>query len=301
MGTRHPASAESCRDESGILLALPRVVPIDPAAPTTPTDSLAARVHVETHASALSWTAVCGGGLVIIALSLILLPLGAGFELSTVSPWSGTAPMRTLGAVTIVWLVTMQVVAGAIGGYVAGRLRGRWTRIHRDEVYFRDTAHGFLAWALAIVVTGAFLASAGARLVGASDSAANRDGEDPLGTAYYTDMLFRSNRPIPATDDAAQRAETRRILSHVLASSETLTTDTAYLARIVSERTGLAAAEAANRVSDVLQQARQFAEVVRKATTRILLWIFVALLCGAFSASVAATIGGRQRDMVTMI
>jgi hypothetical protein len=68
------------------------------------------------------------------------------------------------------------------------------------------------------------------------------------------------------------------------------------LAQLVSAKTGLSQSDAAQRVSDVMAQARQVADATRKATARFLLWTFLALLIGAFCASYAATIGGRQRD-----
>lgn len=91
----------------------------------------------------LSWSAVFGGAFVIAALSLIMLSLGAGFELSAVSPWAEAgASAATVGAVAILWLVVTQLVSCAIGGYLAGRLRTRWETIHGDEIHFRDTANG---------------------------------------------------------------------------------------------------------------------------------------------------------------
>jgi hypothetical protein len=42
---------------------------------------------------------------------------------------------------------------------MAGRLRAKWTGIRTDEVMFRDTAHGFLAWALATLAVAVLFAS----------------------------------------------------------------------------------------------------------------------------------------------
>jgi hypothetical protein len=114
----------------------------------------------EAHASGVSWPAVIAGAFVAAALSLILLALGAGLGLSSVSPWSHSgASAPEVGAGAIIWLIVMEIIASAMAGYLAGRLRTKWASIHTDEVYFRDTAHGFLAWAVALVLTAAFLAS----------------------------------------------------------------------------------------------------------------------------------------------
>src|ERR1700686_2697415 len=123
----------------------------------------------EAHASGVSWAAVIARAFVAAALWLILLALGTGMGLSSVSPWSNTqASASTIGKAGIVWLIIIQIIASAMGGYLAGRLRTKWATIHTDEVYFRDTAHGFLVWAVGLVVTAGFLASAATSMIGSA-------------------------------------------------------------------------------------------------------------------------------------
>ena len=45
-----------------------------------------------------------------------------------------------------IWFVVVQWISAGVGGYIAGRLRTERTGLHTDKVYFRDTAHGVLAW-----------------------------------------------------------------------------------------------------------------------------------------------------------
>jgi len=124
-------------------------------------------VKHEASSSGVSWAAVIGGAVVAAAVSLILLALGTGVGLSSVSPWSNVGTSAsTAGKTAIVWLIVSQIIASAMGGYLAGRLRTKWVNIHTDEVYFRDTAHGFLVWAVGLVITAAFLASAATSMVG---------------------------------------------------------------------------------------------------------------------------------------
>src|ERR1022692_1234088 len=121
----------------------------------------------EAHSSGVAWGAVIGGSFVTAAFSLILLALGAGFGLSAVSPWSNVgAPASTVGTAAIIWLIVIEIVASSLGGYLTGRLRTKWALIHTDEVYFRDTANGFLAWAVALVISVTLLASAAVSMVG---------------------------------------------------------------------------------------------------------------------------------------
>lgn len=258
----------------------------------------------EAHSSGVSWAAVIAGAFVTAALSLTLLALGAGFGLLSVSPWSNAGASRSaVGTAAIIWLIVIQIVASGLGGYLAGRLRTKWAAIHSDEVYFRDTAHGFLVWAVAVVITAAFLGSAAAAMVGgAARSGAISGPED----AYFVDMLFRpapgataapaANMPAASAADSAMRSEAARILVSALRQGDAAAADRTYLAQLVSARTGLNENDAAKRVSDVVERARQAADAARKATARLLLWTFLALLIGAFCASYAATIGGRQRD-----
>ena len=255
----------------------------------------------EAHSSGVSWGAVIAGAFVAAALSLTLLALGAGFGLLSVSPWSNAASASAVGTAAIIWLIVIQIAASGMGGYIAGRLRTKWVAIHSHEVYFRDTAHGFLAWAVAVVITAAFLAPAATVMVGGAAMSGEMASQE---NAYFVDTLFRPapsgsagspNASIRSADDAA-RGEAASILANALRQRETTAADRDYLAQLVSSRTGLSQNDAAQRVSDVIAQARQAADATRKATARFLLWTFLALLIGAFCASYAATIGGRQRD-----
>ena len=56
------------------------------------------------------------------------------------------------------------MIASTFGGYITGRLRHGWEDVHVHERFFRDTAHGFVAWAFATVLTATVLAGAGTHL-----------------------------------------------------------------------------------------------------------------------------------------
>jgi hypothetical protein len=262
----------------------------------------------EAYSAGVSWPAVIGGAFVSAALALILLSLGTGLGFSSISPWSNMgAVASTIGKAAIAWLIVTQIVASAMGGYLAGRLRTKWVNVHTDEVYFRDTAHGLLVWALGLVVTAAFLASAATSLAGGTiqrSATPVADAETPglnLNTypnAYIIDTLFRSNGSVSDRNDTLARGEAERILTHAMRQGALPAADQTYLAQMVSARTGLNQSEAENRVSDAFVQAQQSAETARKGLAHLSLWLFVALLSGAFCASYAGTIGGRQRDRV---
>ena len=282
------------------------------SAARSPTGLAETSVRNEAHSSGVSWAAVMGGAFVAAALSLILLALGVGLGLSSVSPWSNVgASASTIGTAAIAWLILMQVMSSSMGGYLAGRLRTKWANIHTDEVYFRDTAHGFLAWAVALVVTAAFLTSAATYMVGGAASSvaggaaittgSQADGRELDSNAYFVDTLFRSDGVKPDSNGASLYGEVGRILAKSLRQGDLPAADKSYLAQLVAARTGLSQADAERRVSDVVAGAQQAADTARKAIAHALLWVFLALLMGAFCASLAATIGGRQRDHVVLV
>jgi hypothetical protein len=344
--------------------------------------------------SAVSWGAIFAGAAAGAALSLILLILGVGLGLSTVSPWTGSGLSSTaVGLSTIAWVTFTQLAASAIGGYLAGRLRTKWTDTFGDEVYFRDTAHGLLTWAVATLLTAGLLTSTIASIVGAgatalasagratatvaaataasaaATGAASQRGADDTSratTGYYIDMLFRSGTQartngaanaapssdevsVPPTSNGASLApnatppnaastpvapimtanpamtayppdengtpverlplaEVTRIIGNGISRGALPDEDARYLGRLVSERTGLAPPDAEARVADVFTRlqgathdaentAKAAAEAARQASAYTALWLFVSLLIGAFVASLAATYGGRQRDL----
>ena len=258
----------------------------------------------EANSSGVSWAAVVAGGFVSAALSLILLALGSGLGLSSVSVRTNVGVSgSTIGTAAILWLIATEFMSASMGGYLAGRLRTKWTGIHNDEVYFRDTAHGFLSWSVALVVTAAFLGSAAASMMGASDPKLSAIGRGPeIGrNAYFVDSLFRSDVAKASPDDTAIRGEVAAIIAVSLEHGDLSSADKTYLVQLVASRTGLTQNEADSRVSQVFSDARQSAEAARKAVAHTLLWTFIALLIGAFCASFAGTIGGRQRDNVVLI
>jgi hypothetical protein len=261
----------------------------------------------EANSSGVSWPAVIGGAFVSASMALILLSLGTGLGFSSISPWSGVgASASAISRVAIAWLIITQIVASALGGYLAGRLRTKWTNVHTDEVYFRDTAHGFLVWAVGLVITAAFLASAATSLAGGAAQHANSGlntgsaaGQAVLNpNAYFVDTLLRSNGAAPERNEISERSAVESTFAHALREGAIPPSDKTYLAQVVSARTGLSFADAEKRVSDVFADAQLSMESARKALAYLSLWLFVALLSGAFFASYAGTIGGRQRDRV---
>ncbi|MGO7370420.1 hypothetical protein [Rhizobium ruizarguesonis] len=282
------------------------------------TDSGKIATPVESSKSAMTWGPIFGGAAAAIGVTLILLLLGSGVGLTMVSPWSGqSSSLSTVGVTAAIWLVVVQWLSSGLGGYITGRLRTKWAAVHTDEVFFRDTAHGFISWALATIFVAGFLASsltslagAGAQAVGSAATAAGTAASSTastsdLPTAYFTDALLRPEqaRAGATSDDASATAEVSRILLNGAAAGQIADDDKAYLATIVSARTGLSEADARTRVDTVLKRiddakvaAQKAADEARKAASTTALLGALSLLIGAFIASAAAAFGGSQRD-----
>ncbi|OZI33061.1 hypothetical protein CEG14_19580 [Bordetella genomosp. 1] len=294
---------------------------------TTQPVSAYAAPGVESPFSAVSWGAVIAGAVIAAAVSAMLVTGGTGLGFLTMSPWQNEGASASAIAIgTIAWLLLSQIIAYGVAGYITGRLRTKWTSTSRDEVYFRDTAHGFLVWALSAVVgliligstlasvvsgtakTGAALAGAGVGGATAAVGQAAQSGSSPISLDYFTDTLMRPNDPATATDRGDARQEASRILARSLANGKVSDADRDYLVKLIAQRTGVDEATARQRLTDVETQAKQAAEeaekkareaadAARKAAAAFALWAFASMLIGAFVASFAATIGGRARDL----
>jgi hypothetical protein len=268
--------------------------------------------------SGVSWAAIFAGAAAAAALAIILVVLGAGLGFAATSPWADEgASAKALGISTIVWLLVTQIIASGLGGYIAGRLRVKWANLHGDEVYFRDTAHGFLSWAVATLVAAMLVVGAAGNLAGAGASAASQAASmtaaaggaaaasaDKNSMGYFVDSLFRGDGPAPVSEDAANGIAARIMVKGV-ANGTLPPEDRTYLAQLVAQRTRLSQAEAEARVDQVMAQVQQFktdakqaADKAAKVAAWTAMWTFVALLCGAFFASLAALYGGRRRDRV---
>jgi hypothetical protein len=251
----------------------------------------------ENSRSGVSWAAVAAGAFATGAMSLSLMTLGSGIGLSAVSPWpSAGASASRLAPIAVIWIILVQILSCALGGYLAGRLRTKWVAVHSHEVYFRDTAHGFLAWSVGLVLTVLFLSSTVATAVH-GDAVAMRNSGTHAGD-YYVDTLFRTAHPEATRSDEPFRAEAGLILANAMSQQALMPQDRTYLAELVSARTGMNKSEAERRVDDTVAADRYAADNARKALAHSFYWLFVALLFGAFCSSFAATIGGRQRDLV---
>jgi hypothetical protein len=275
----------------------------------TPALKLISRDHQEADMdreffnSTTSWGAIAAGAVVTCAVTLFVTALCVGGGLAIVSPWSGEGvSASTFGWTAGVGVVCIALIASAIGGYITGRLRHGWDDIHADERYFRDTAHGFVTWAFATILTVSVLAGAGTHLLaaastGAIPAAGAGAAQAASSNDIYVDRLLRSNTPNQNANPADTRAELSRVLAPIARRGGQISQDDrAYMAQVVAARTGLSQDEAQKRVDQTIAQAKDAADKARKAALAAALWAAIALLAGALAASIAAAEGGKLRN-----
>jgi hypothetical protein len=237
--------------------------------------------------SAVSWAAILAGAIVGLATTLILVALGGGLGFAAASPWPGAGATATTFAIGAgIWLIVVQWLSSALGGYITGRLRTRWAGVHDHEVVFRDTAHGLLAWAVATIVVVGVALGVTASTVSATSGAASA-------VSYATDTMLRADRPVDGDASGALRAQLGRVLAR---EGPLAADDRTYLVRVVARQTGVSQAEASARVDAATDSIRSAADKARKVSSALGFFTALSMLIGAFIAATAAAYAGRLRD-----
>jgi hypothetical protein len=268
----------------------------------------------ESSVSAISWASIAAGAAVAAAASLLLVALGTGLGFASLSPWSNEGPSATTFTVmTAVWLIVVQWLASGLGGYLTGRFRTKWVGTHTHEVFFRDTAHGFVTWSVATLATSVIVALAASAAIGGSVKAVSSVASGAAqagatvasaatGDSYELDSLFRSTNANTAGPEV--RSEAMRIIAKGLGDGEITAADRTYLAQLIAARTGVSPEEASQRIDSAIAglkalevKARETADAARKAASAASIFAALSMLIGAFIACVAAALGGAQRDL----
>ena len=259
----------------------------------TPVDGTVPFIH---------WGAVIAGAIFASALSFVLITFGTALGLSIASPtptWREASVGLSL--LSGLFLILVALASFGAGGYIAGRLRTRWSATaSRDEVEFRDGIHGLLAWGVAVGLSALLAAAtAGAvasRLAPPATSPSASSGEPIF--AYELDRLFRADRNPADADLSYMRAAAGRIILAASGRRGFAADDRAYLVRLVSGYTGLAQADAERRVDETVVRATTAVRKARRTAVILAFSTATALLLGAAVAWFAAGAGGRHRDDV---
>jgi hypothetical protein len=262
-------------------------------------DSTRPAVAVSANAiSAVSWAAILAGAAVAVATSLVLFTLATGVDLASMAPSHSVA---TPVAIAAIGLVVTQWVSAALGGYVTGRLRTRWTGTHTHEVFFRDTAHGLITWCVATIVVASGVAAASSthtRYFG-------RTSFEPSHTVLTAPSgVDGSDLATPAATLAQQGTQVAGELVIPAGAELARTKDAGFTATrpapLISARTAVGhewpGYEGTGRVRAADAQALEENEGLRRDAAATSVLTSLAMLIGAFIACVSAALGGRLRD-----
>jgi hypothetical protein len=264
--------------------------------------------------SAVSWAAVLAGAVAAAAVSLLLFSLASGLDLAVLSANRSAAPLASLGASAAIALIVTQWFSAGLGGYITGRLRTRWVGTHTHEVFFRDTAHGFLTWSVVTVFMASGLVPVGsgyarssvaARAPAALAGSVSAPGAGEAQGTSRGELLLRltpagslgtglaSERTAALDGDtASQRAA--RVTGQLLLPEAPA--DTQHADMQDADMTFLARLGPAPGTREARQAAAWQGGTAERQDAALSIFTALSMLIGAFVASVSAALGGRLRD-----
>ncbi|MGE0764984.1 MAG: hypothetical protein AB7L90_00845 [Hyphomicrobiaceae bacterium] len=248
-----------------------------------------------SHSSYVEWGSIIAGAVASLAVSAILLSFGAAAGLSAVSPWSSSTTYTAVAIGSGFWVLLVSLWSFGLGGYLAARLRHRWSDGNQDEIDFRDNAHGVLSWAVAVTFA--------AVVVAISSATTERSTTDAVpssaASTFAVDSVLRSSRTdVPVASDTL-RAEVGRTFTRNVARTTLPAGDKAYLAALVSARSKVEPEEANRKVLLAFEEFRKTSDQARKAGVVMGFLAAATLLVGGAMAWWAAGVGGQHRDSGT--
>jgi hypothetical protein len=270
--------------------------------------------------SRISWGAVFAGGVVAVAVGVMLNVLGLAVGATTIDPMApGETPSAsTFGIAGGIWLLVANLIGLAVGGYVAARLSG--TADDTDGVL-----HGLSVWAIGFLISVVLLGNAAAgavggisRMVGGAAQGLGQGAGEAISAvapaAANVDpraMIERLQTGLqtggdPATMNSDQRrAEMAQIVGNRVTSGNAEPAARDRLASLVAAEYGIAPEEARTRVDrleaeatrvaqEAETRARAAAESAAEGAAVGAYWIFAAMLLGAVAAVLGARTGTRN-------
>lgn len=292
-----------------------------PAAVETTTTSVSGGAHVHRR---ISWAAIFGGVILVMAVQLLLSLLGAGIGLGTVNTNAGTTPdASTLGIGAGVWWVVSSIIALCFGGYVSAWLAG-------IEIRWDGMLHGLVTWGIATLLTIYLLTSAvggiiggGFSALGSAASAAGsgaKDAAQPLADAagVSPDMLqqqaqsyLQPSNPDPATmtPQDAQKQVASNLATYAKGGPDAPAAKERVI-NIMAAQQHISHDDAAKRFNDAqakfqqtkdqaVQTAKNSADASAAAVSKSSFAAFGNLLLGAIAAAIGGSMAVQRRMSVT--
>lgn len=281
-------------------------------------------MHSTTDTARLGWhhraslSAVIVGGVVAVAVGVTLTALGAAIGAGLVDAVERDTPSAssfTMGAGA--WMLATNVVGLFIGGLVAGRLSGAWSK--EDGAF-----HGLGVWAIASLfalmlmggVVGRVGSAVGSAAGGVASSMTQAAGAAagaaaPQLNVNPQEMVNRVRAALSAPADPARMngdqraAEIARIIGNRITQGNLNDADRQRLNTLIAAEAGLSPEEADRRVrayeaeaqrvaQETEQRAREAANATAKAASLSAWWFFATMLLGGLAAFFGAGRGAER-------
>ncbi len=272
----------------------------------------------------ISWGAIFGGVIVVLAVQLLLSMLGIGIGLSLIEPTQGNSPEAgNFGIGAGVWWGVSYLISLFIGGYVAARLAGRL-------VSWDGALHGILIWAFTLLVTfyllgtamgsvvgGAFsvlgntLSSAGQGIRSVVPEVAQATGAGPERIQQMATSLLNAQPsnadPKSLNHDQAQQ-EIAANLPKLVLGGDQASAARARITAIMAAQLNISPDDANKRLDQLQAQfqqtaqqaagtARRAADTAATGVSRASFAAFAALVLGAIAAAWGGFFGARLPDI----
>jgi hypothetical protein len=278
----------------------------------------------ETHTHRrISWAAILGGVILVVALQLLLSLLGAGIGLGTVETNTGDMPApSSLGLGAGIWWVVSSCIALAAGGYVAAWLAG-------IELRFDGALHGLVTWGIATLLTFWLLTSAIGGIIGGGFSALSRvvsaagtgvsvaakpiaqaAGVSPDMIQQQAQAYLQPTNPDPATmsPQDAQKAIATSLTTYASGGPDAAAAKEQII-NIMAAQMKISHDEAAKKFDDAqakvkrtrdqaVQSAKDAADASAAAASKTSFAAFGVLLLGAIAAAIGGSLAVQRRLLV---
>jgi hypothetical protein len=272
----------------------------------------------------ISWAAIFGGVILVVAVQLLLSLLGAGIGLGTVNTNAGSTPTASnLGIGAGVWWVISSCLALALGGYVAAWLAG-------IEIRFDGALHGLVTWGIATLLTFWLLTSAIGSIIGGGFSAlgsvasaagsgisqaakpiAQAAGVTPDMIQQEAQAYLQPTNPDPATmsPQDAQKAVATNLATYTGGGADAAAAKERVI-NIMAAQMKISHDEAAKRFDDAqaklkqardkaIQTAKDAADASAAAASKTSFAAFGVLLLGGIAAALGGSLAVQRRLRVT--
>ncbi len=272
----------------------------------------------------ISWAAIFGGVILVVAVQLLLSMLGAGIGLGTINTNAGTTPdASSLGIGAGVWWVVSSMIALAFGGYVSAWLAG-------IELRWDGVLHGLITWGIATLLTIYLLSSAVGGIIGGGFSALGsvasaagsgvKDAAQPLAQAagVSPDVLqqqaqayLKPTSPDPATmtPQDAQKEVATNLVTYAKGGPDAAAAKDRVI-NIMAAQQHVGRDQAAKQFDDAqaklqqtkdqaVQTAKNAADASATAASKTSFAAFGDLLLGLIAAAVGGSLAVQRRLQIT--